>query len=72
MTAPRDETSPPLVELGSYHVRHAGPTAARAAADIAGLLESGVTLVDLSRHDRHADVVTLLATTGGRASTDDA
>lgn len=51
----------PLTAMGIYHVRHAGPTAAQAADDIAGLLDLGVTLVDVSYHDRPADVVTLRA-----------
>lgn len=56
----RHETVP-LTVMGSYHVRHAGPTAAQAADDIADLLDLGVTLVDVSHHDRPADVVSLRA-----------
>jgi hypothetical protein len=60
-----------LSALGFYHVRHAGPTAARAAADIIDLLAAGVTLVDISAHDKYADVVTLRAETESRRRTDD-
>ena len=60
-----------LRTMRTYHVRVAGPTAARAAADIAELLEDGVTLVDVSMHDRNADVVTLRADPGEGRSADD-
>jgi hypothetical protein len=49
--------------MGTYHVRHAGPTAGQAAADIAGLLDLGICLIDISLHDRRADTVTLQAHT---------
>ena len=47
----------------AYHVRHGGDTAAAAAADIAQLLATSAHLIDLSTHDRRADVVTLRAFT---------
>ena len=61
----------PLTTVRTYHVRVAERSAARAAADIAALLEDGVTLVDISMHDRFADVVTLRVDSGGGPSADD-
>jgi hypothetical protein len=52
-----------LTPVGTYHVRHAGPTAQQAAIDIAVLLDLGIGLIDISLHDRHADTVTLQAHT---------
>ena len=61
MTAPI-----PLTPVSTYHVRHADPTARQAADDIAGLLDLGVRLIDISTHDRHADPITLHAHTPER------
>jgi hypothetical protein len=55
-------TEIPLTPVGTYHVRHAGPTVRQAADDIAGLLDLGVRLIDISIHDRYADTITLDAT----------
>jgi hypothetical protein len=45
--------------VATYHVRHAWDTAAEAADRIVALLAAGVRIIDLSDHDRHADVVLL-------------
>lgn len=61
MTTYPAEHAPSVV--AAYPVRHASTTTAQVAREIAALLEGGVRLIDLSDHDRRADVV-LLRTNG--------
>ena len=43
----------------TYQVRQASTTATDVARKVAALLSAGVRLIDLSDHDRRADVVVL-------------
>jgi hypothetical protein len=45
--------------VATYRVRHAATSAAQVAQEVAALLAVGVRLIDLSDHDRRADVVLL-------------
>jgi hypothetical protein len=49
--------------VAAYQVRHAATTAVQVADRIATLLAAGVRIIDLSDHDRRADIV-LLRTNG--------
>ena len=66
MTTHPAEYAPRVV--ATYQVRHASTTAAQVARDVAAILAAGVRLVDLSDHDRRADVV--LLRTNGTADAD--
>jgi hypothetical protein len=45
--------------VATYQVRHAATSAALVAQELLALLCAGVRLIDLSDHDRRADVVSL-------------
>jgi hypothetical protein len=53
----------------TYEVRHAETTPLRAAQDVMALLTSGALIIDLSDHDRRADIV-LLRTDGAPDASD--
>jgi hypothetical protein len=66
MTPHPAEYAPHVV--ATYQVRHAATSAPGVAQEIAALLAAGERLVDLSDHDRRADVVHLR--TSGAADVD--